>query len=146
MTRPPIQLMLVEDNLADVFLLESALDLTGLPVQLTVARDGQDALDQLRDRHAAGCLPPLVLLDLNMPRVNGFEALEMIRADPDLAPLVVVVFTTSNAEMDIRRAYALQANSYVSKPDTLDAFLALIKSLEAYWFGVASLPRSYAPN
>ncbi|GAA5513835.1 response regulator rcp1 [Deinococcus carri] len=139
-----VRLLLVEDNAADVFLMEAALEAATLPVHLTVARDGVEALAQLEADRAAERLPDLVLLDLNMPRLNGFEVLAALRADPALASLVVVVFTTSSAETDVRRAYALQANSYVSKPATLDEFLHLVRLLEAYWFGAASLPSTYS--
>ena len=137
------RLLLVEDNPADVFLMESALELSGVPVHLTVARDGLDALEQMRAASEMGVLPNLILLDLNMPRMNGFEVLTALRADPSLAHLPVVVFTTSQAPADVKRAYALQANSYLSKPTHLDEFLSVIKLLEAYWFGAASLPTSY---
>ncbi|GGO40114.1 response regulator [Deinococcus humi] len=137
------RLLLVEDNPADVFLMESALELSGTQVHLTVARDGLDALEQMRAARDLGILPSLILLDLNMPRMNGFEVLAALRADPSLAHLPVVVFTTSHAPADVKRAYALQANSYLSKPTRLDEFLSVVKLLEAYWFGAASLPTSY---
>lgn len=137
------RLLLVEDNPADVFLMEAALELFDVPVQLTVARDGLEALEQLQVAKDAAGLPGLILLDLNMPRMDGFEVLASLRADPSLAHLPVVVFTTSHAPADVKRAYALQANSYVSKPATLDEFLGLVKLLEAYWFGAASLPTTY---
>lgn len=139
----PARLLLVEDNPADVFLMESALELSDVPVQLTVARDGLEALEQLQMAKDAAGLPGLILLNLNMPRMDGFEVLASLRADPSLAHLPVVVFTTSHAPADVKRAYALQANSYVSKPDSLDEFLGLVKLLEAYWFGAASLPTTY---
>lgn len=137
------RLLLVEDNPADVFLMEAALELSDVPVQLTVARDGLDAMEQLRVARDAAGLPGLILLDLNMPRMDGFEVLASLRADPSLAHLPVVIFTTSHAPADVKRAYALQANSYVSKPASLDEFLNLVKLLEAYWFGAASLPTTY---
>ncbi|MBZ9751417.1 response regulator [Deinococcus sp. HMF7604] len=145
MTRPPVHLLLVEDNPADVFLLEAALDLAAVPVEMTVARDGLEALEYLHQTKAGARLPDLILLDLNMPRMNGFEFLAAARADPDLMGLVILVFTTSNAEADVKRAYALQANAYLSKPANLDAFLQTVHLLEAHWFGAATLPRSFAP-
>ncbi|WP_221091303.1 response regulator [Deinococcus aquaedulcis] len=145
MARNPMHLMLVEDNEADIFLLEAALEMAGVPVQLQVARDGEEALRQLRAALGSAALPDLILLDLNMPRVSGFEVLAAVRADPALRHLVLVVFTTSNAEADVQRAYALQANSYLSKPSTMAEFLRVVELLNLYWFGTASLPRSHAP-
>lgn len=144
MTSESVRLLLVEDNPADVFLMEAALEFSTSSVRLTVARDGQEALDLLGGTVEED-LPNLILLDLNMPRMNGFELLAALRGDDALAHLPVVVFTTSHAPADVKRAYALQANSYVSKPATLDEFLRLVELLEAYWFGVASLPSTYSP-
>ncbi|PTA67216.1 response regulator [Deinococcus arcticus] len=145
MEREAVRLMLVEDNEADVFLMEAALEMAGLPVQLQVARDGEDALRQLRAALGGGTLPHLMLLDLNMPRISGFEVLQAVRADPGLRHLVVVVFTTSSAQADVQRAYALQANSYLSKPATMTEFLRVVELLDLYWFGAANLPQSHAP-
>ncbi|GAA5534169.1 response regulator [Deinococcus aluminii] len=145
MPSDPVRLLLVEDNAADVFLLEAALEAATFPIHLKVAWDGVEALEHLAGAKDGGQLPDLILLDLNMPRLNGFEVLAALRADPALAPLVVVVFTTSSAETDVQQAYALQANAYVSKPATLDEFLHLVNLLEAYWFGAASLPSTYSP-
>ncbi|MFD1733571.1 response regulator [Deinococcus malanensis] len=125
--------------------MEAALELAAMPVVMTVARDGREVVDQLDELKDGGRLPDLVLLDLNMPRMNGFEVLTAIRRDPALAHLPVVVFTTSTAPEDVKRAYALNANSYVSKPVTLTGFMQLMERLGAYWFGTASLPRTYHP-
>ncbi|SMB78909.1 response regulator [Deinococcus hopiensis] len=145
MRREGVKLLLVEDNPADVFLMETALELSALPVTLEVARDGVEALEQLEAGKAAERFPDLILLDLNMPRLDGFEVLAALREDPALRHLAVVVFTTSSAPDDVKRAYTLQANSYVSKPASLDEFLHLMTLLDAYWFGAASLPRTYQP-
>lgn len=145
MTAEPVRLLLAEDNPADVYLMEAALELAAMPVMMTVARDGREVMDQLDELKVTSRLPDLVLLDLNMPRMNGFEVLTAIRRDPVLAHLPVVVFTTSTAPDDVRRAYELHANSYVSKPVTLSGFMQLMERLGAYWFGTASLPRSYHP-
>lgn len=144
MNTDPVRLMLVEDNPADVFLIQTALELSDVVVQLSVAWNGQDALEQLQ-KLSEEQQPNLILLDLNMPRMNGFELLAAVRTDPALAHLVVVMLTTSNAPADIKRAYALQVNSYVTKPVNLEEFLQLIQLLKAYWFTAASLPQTYAP-
>ena len=145
MAAKTMRLLLVEDNPADVFLMETALEVSALPVEMAVARDGVEALEYLGTVGTGRPYPDLMLLDLNMPRMNGFEVLETLRGDPALRHLPVVVFTTSSAPEDVKRAYALQANSYVSKPATLDEFLNLMALLGAYWFGAASLPRTYQP-
>ena len=139
-----VQVLLVEDNAADVFLLEAALEKSTVPVELSTAGDGVAALEHLRRGAEHATLPDLMLLDLNMPRMNGFDVLAAIRAEPALAHLVVVVFTTSNAPADAQRAYALEASSYVSKPTSFEGFTQLIRQLEGYWFGVGELPHTYA--
>lgn len=138
-----VRVLLVEDNPADVFLMEAALETSTIPVEMSVAIDGVAALEQLKAQAETTSLPDLVLLDLNMPRMNGFEVLAAVRSEAALAHLVVVVFTTSNAPADVKRAYALQANSYVSKPATFDEFVRLVHLLEAFWFGAAELPSTY---
>ncbi|GGR19503.1 response regulator [Deinococcus ruber] len=144
MERDSVRVLLVEDNLADVFLIEAALETSTVPIELSVARDGVEALEQVHAAAAAASLPNMILLDLNMPRMNGFEVLTALRAQPALAHLVVVVFTTSNAPEDVKQAYALQANAYVSKPATFAEFVRLVQLLEAFWFGAAELPSTYA--
>ena len=142
----PMRLLLVEDNAADIFLMEMALELSPVATELMVARDGLEALDLLGQAKAGGPFPDLILLDLNMPRVDGFEFLQALRADPHLTHLPAIVLTTSNDPADVRRAYALQANSYLTKPGTLEDFLQLIESLTGYWFGKASIPQTYQPQ
>ena len=139
-----VQMLLVEDNPADVFLLEAALETSTVSIELSTARDGVAALEHLRGGAEHAALPDLVLLDLNMPRMNGFDVLAAVRAEPALAHLVVVVFTTSNAPADVKRAYTLRANSYVSKPASFEGFTQLIRQLEGFWFGAAELPHTYA--
>ncbi|UQN08672.1 response regulator [Deinococcus sp. QL22] len=144
MKADPVRLMLVEDNPADVFLIQTALELSDVAIQLSVAWNGQDALEQLW-KLPEEQQPNLILLDLNMPRMNGFELLAAVRADPALAHLAVVMLTTSNAAADVERAYALQVNSYISKPANLEEFLQLIELLKVYWFKAVSLPVTYVP-
>ncbi|WP_034383837.1 response regulator [Deinococcus sp. YIM 77859] len=140
----PLHLLLVEDNPADIFLMEAALDLDGFSHTLTVARDGQEALKLLEDALERGTLPDLVLLDLNLPRLNGFDVLGAIRSHPQLRQLTVVVFTTSTASTDVQRAYTLRADSYVTKPAGLDEFLGIVRQLGAFWSQGAHLPCTHA--
>jgi CheY-like chemotaxis protein len=142
----PVEVLLVEDNPGDIRLIEEALKETSLRIHLNVARDGVEALDFLRktDRFADAARPDLVLLDLNLPRKNGGEVLSEVKADPDLKRIPVLVMTTSQNSQDVRRAYQLNANSYIVKPTDLDAFLHTVKSIEEFWLKTATLP-TFAP-
>ena len=108
-----------------------------------IAHDGVEALEFLRrqGKHAGAPEPDLLLLDLNMPRMDGCEVLAEMKADPALARIPVVVLTTSEAEQDVCRAYALHANAYIVKPLDIDQFFTVMRSIEEYWFDVVRLPR-----
>jgi chemotaxis family two-component system response regulator Rcp1 len=138
-----VELLLVEDNPGDVRLTQEALKDSRISVNLTVARDGQEALDMLarKDEHSGVPRPDLILLDLNLPKKSGREVLEEIKADEDLKRIPVIVMTTSKAEQDIYKAYNLNANCYVTKPVDLDAFMYVVKSIEDFWFTVVTLPQ-----
>jgi CheY-like chemotaxis protein len=112
-------------------------------VNLTVANDGVEAMEILRraGRHADKSRPDLILLDLNLPRKNGREVLESIKADEDLKRIPVIVMTTSKAEQDIFKAYNLNANCYVTKPVDLDEFLNVVRSIEDFWLTIVTLPQ-----
>lgn len=132
------QVLLVEDSPDDVFFVREALAEVGFETELSVARDGQEAMEFLRDE--ARPRPDLMLLDLNMPRKDGREVLAEVKADPELTDIPIVVLTTSSADEDIIAAYRGHANSYVRKPLAYDAFVDVVRSLERYWFSVATLP------
>jgi CheY-like chemotaxis protein len=109
-------------------------------------RDGEELLDFLN--HRGACAPParsptpsLILLDLNMPKMDGREALAMIKSDPELSRIPVVVMTTSTADQDIARAYELGSNSFISKPITLPELIDITKVLGQYWFEIVKLPK-----
>ncbi|ADV68777.1 response regulator [Deinococcus maricopensis] len=123
-----LQVLLVEDNPADVFLTEVAVEEAGVAFTLQVARDGEEALDAV-----AQGLPDLILLDLNLPRKNGFEVLEAVKGHPEWRRIPVVVLTTSAAASDVRRAYDLHANAYTTKPPGLPEFIDFVQLLERYW-------------
>jgi CheY-like chemotaxis protein len=140
----PARVLLVEDNEADVRLTREALREAGDEIRLSSVTDGELALAYLRreDGYAEAPRPDLVLLDLNLPRKNGLEVLEEMRADPNLACVPVIMLTTSSAEHDIVACYSRGANCFVVKPLELDEFMDLIGAIRTFWLGVARLPSS----
>ncbi|HEY4745406.1 MAG TPA: response regulator [Desulfuromonadaceae bacterium] len=138
----PVEILLVEDNPGDVRLTIEVLKDAKLCNNIHVAGDGVEAIDFLRrrDSHAAAVRPDLILLDLNLPRMDGREVLEVIKADPDLKHIPVVVLTTSSAEQDILKSYALHANCYITKPVDLEQFARVVSSIEEFWFSIVKLP------
>lgn len=144
-TRPlsrPVEILLVEDNPGDVRLTREALREGKVRNNLHVAPDGVEALRFLRreGEYAEVVRPDLILLDLNLPKKDGREVLEDIKADPQLRYIPVVVLTSSQAEQDILRAYDLHANCYVTKPVDLDQFIHVVRSIEDFWFTIVKLP------
>ncbi len=138
----PVRILLVEDNAGDVRLTREALTEAKVANTLTVARDGVDALAMLRREgaYAGEPRPDLILLDLNLPRMNGCEVLTVLKADPDLRRIPVVMLTTSDAERDVLAAYNLGVNAYVVKPVDLERFFRVIESLDGFWLSVVKLP------
>lgn len=139
-----MEILLVEDNPGDVRLTVEALKEGKIRNNLHVAVDGVEALAFLRQEgtHAGAPRPDIILLDLNLPRKNGREVLEEIKATPELMQIPVVVLTTSEAEQDVAKAYTLHANCYISKPVDLDQFIRVIRSIEDFWLTVVKLPGS----
>jgi chemotaxis family two-component system response regulator Rcp1 len=138
----PVELLLVEDNPGDVELTREALTEARVRNHLAVVSDGVEALRFLRREgpHAGSPRPDLILLDLNLPRMDGREVLAAIKRDPALRRIPVVVLTTSEAERDILEAYQLHANAYIVKPVDLDQFLGVVRSIESFWLAVVKLP------
>lgn len=145
--RKTISLLLVEDNPADVRLTEEAFKEGQVPVHLSVACDGVEAVDFLyrRGKYSHAPRPDLILLDLNLPRKSGREVLAEIKSDPDLKGIPVLVMTTSTAEQDVARAYNLNANCYIAKPVELAEFIDVVQSIEEFWMTRASLPPNPEP-
>ncbi|MFR9749495.1 response regulator [Nocardia sp. 004] len=145
MTTPsrPIDILLVEDDPGDELMTREAFEDNKIGNTLHVTRDGEEALDFLyrQGTHANAPRPDLILLDLNLPKYDGRQVLEKIKADPDLSHIPVVVLTTSAAEEDILRSYRLHANAYVTKPVDLDQFVAAIKQIDDFFVQVVRLPR-----
>lgn len=139
----PAQVLLVEDNEDDVELTLEALQDSRVRMDVHVVADGLAAMRFLRrqDDYADKPRPDLVLLDLNLPIMDGREVLKEIRGDEDLTDLPVVVLTTSQDEEDICRAYRLHANCYISKPVDFIKFTELIKQIEGFWLQLVKLPR-----
>jgi chemotaxis family two-component system response regulator Rcp1 len=138
----PIDILLVEDNAGDVRLTQEVLKSSKVQNNLIVANNGQEALSCLRKqgKFANTPRPDLILLDLNLPVMDGRQVLEKIKEDQDLKRIPVVILTTSKAEEDILRTYNLHANCYVTKPVDLDQFVNVVKSLEDFWLAIVKLP------
>ncbi len=137
-----IEVLLVEDNPGDVRLTREALKEGRLINNLNVVPDGVEAMAFLNKcgTYVGAPRPDLILLDLNLPRKSGREVLEEIKNDPGLRRIPVMVLTTSNAEQDLMNAYNLHANCYIKKPLDLDEFMAVIRSIEHFWFHIVTLP------
>lgn len=137
-----IEILLVEDNPADVRLTREALKEAKVRNQLHVVEDGVAAMEFLtrQGEYADAPRPDLILLDLNLPKKDGREVLEEIKQDDSLKRIPVVVLTTSQAEEDIVKTYSLHANCYVTKPVDLDQFITIVKSIEDFWLTIVKLP------
>ena len=141
-----VEILMVEDNPADARLTEEALKEGLLRNRLHLARDGVEAMQFLRreEPFSDAPRPDVVLLDLNLPRKDGREVLAEIKTDPDLKQIPVVVLTTSEAEQDIVKSYALHANCYVTKPVDLQRFIEIVHQIETFWLQIVKLPQSEA--
>lgn len=137
-----IEILLVEDNPGDVELVREALETGTTRHNLSVVRDGVQALRYLhrQDEYAEKQLPDIVLLDLNLPRKSGREVLEAIKSNPALQWIPIVVFTSSKADEDINKSYALHANCYVTKPVDFEQFMQVVKAIEDFWLTTVKLP------
>ena len=137
-----VEILLVEDNLGDIRLTQVALKDSKIANTLNVVKDGVDALAYLRREgpFANAVRPDIILLDLNLPRKDGREVLEEIKADESLRRIPVVVLTTSSADEDIIRSYNLHANCFITKPVDLNSFVTIVKSIEHFWFLIVKLP------
>jgi two-component system, chemotaxis family, response regulator Rcp1 len=142
-----IEILLVEDNPGDVRLTTEALAEAKVRNRLSVARDGVEALQYLRREppFQTSTRPDIILLDLNMPRMDGREVLQELKADPSLSSIPVVVLTTSESEEDVLRSYQLHASCYITKPVDLEQFLKVVRSVEDFWLTVVRLPPKETP-
>lgn len=148
MTGKEIDILLVEDDDGDVELTRAALSESKLALKLHVVTDGEQALKFLRGEppYQDAPRPDLMILDLNLPRVDGREVLKIVKGDRVLKSIPVCVVTTSDAEVDVLKSYGLGANCYVTKPIGLDMFVRVIKAIEDFWLTIVRLPpRAQAP-
>jgi len=138
----PIEILLVEDDPGDAKRTMDALRDGRLQNRVTHVENGLEAMAYLwrEGEYASAPRPDLILLDLNMPRMNGQEVLAQVKEDPDLRRIPVVMMTSSEQEKDIMMAYDLHVNSYVIKPVDLDQFIGAVRSIEHFWFTVVKLP------
>jgi chemotaxis family two-component system response regulator Rcp1 len=140
----PIRILLAEDEPADIELVKQAFKQTKIMSELSIVNDGVELLEFLRKegRFEKASTPDLILLDLNMPRMSGREALSEIRKDPRITSLPVVVMTSSPSEEDIVKSYQLHANCFVRKPLAMSEFEKIVTEIEYFWFSIVTLPRS----
>lgn len=143
-TRPrtdSIDVLLVEDNPGDVRLTKEAFAETTVEMTFHTVTDGEQALSFLGQCESDSVpSPDLILLDLNLPRVDGFAVLEALKDELELPPIPVFVLTSSEASEDIRKSYQLAANAYLSKPNDPDEFASLVQAVEAFWIDTVHLP------
>lgn len=138
----PAEILLVEDNPGDVLLTKKAFSKSKIANNISVASDGEQAMNMLRQegKYQGSPMPDLVLLDINLPKMSGKDVLRAIKEDSKLRHIPVVVLTSSLAEMDVIRSYDLHANSYIIKPVSLDKFADVIKGIEMFWFTLVVMP------
>ncbi len=141
----PLQVLLIEDSPGDVRLTQEAFRDANTFIQLHVASDGVEAMAFLKQQepYVGVARPDLILLDLNLPRMDGREVLAHIKADESLKTIPTIILTTSEAEADIATSYELQANSYLSKPVQLEKFEGLVRSINDFWLTKAKLPQRH---
>jgi CheY-like chemotaxis protein len=149
-TSDSITILMADDDADDRMLAEDAMRESRLGNMFRCVEDGQELMDYLthtgKYTHADAPRPGLILLDLNMPRKDGRQALHEIKSDPDLRRIPVVILTTSKTEEDVVRSYDLGANSFISKPVTFDGLVEIVRTLGTYWFKIVELPMGATPH
>ena len=138
----PIHILLVEDNEGDVYLVTEAFEESKIINKISVARDGREAIDFLdkKGKYEREELPDLIILDVNLPKINGHEVLEYIKEKEGLKQIPVIMLSTSSAEKDILLSYKNHANCFITKPVDVNNFLKVISSIENFWISIVKLP------
>lgn len=143
-TRPtePVHVLLVEDNLADIRLTKEAFASIEKEVEFTVVKDGVEAVDYIQQhfREDTASRPDIILLDLNLPRADGFTVLETLNEELDYPPSPVLILSSSETEEDIAKSYRKCVNGYLTKPDDISDFMSMAQSIEEFWFEKVRLP------
>ena len=141
------QILVVDDSDADVRLIKEMLREWTVRHCINVAQNAVEAMDVLcqEGNYHGAPRPDLILLDINMPGMNGLDLLRWVRNEPSVAGIPVLVMTTSDAETDVLEAYSLKANCFIKKPDDLTEFARIMRKIEVFWFGVATLPPAATP-
>ncbi|MCO7225884.1 response regulator [Pleionea sp. CnH1-48] len=139
-----VKLLLVEDNPGDIELARHAFEHTNVDIDVYVAEDGCDAVDFLRKGEVSSSIPrpDLILLDINLPKMNGFETLEKIKSNESFKSIPVVMLTSSSSVKDVKASYQRHANSYLNKPVNLSDYLGMANEVSEFWFKIARLPKS----
>ncbi|MFQ3251022.1 MAG: CheY-like chemotaxis protein [Glaciecola sp.] len=140
--RKKAHVMLVEDNVSDQVMVERALDDGRISVDLTICNNGREAMEYLNSIQLGSDLPDLILMDINMPQMDGKQTLKEIRSSENLMHIPIVMLTTSNRDKDILESYKLGVNAYLTKPVLDTEFLNIIKQLENFWFELVILPEN----
>jgi len=140
--RKKAHIMLVEDNISDQVMVERALEDGKIACDLSILNNGRQALDKLHEMVKLEQLPDLVLMDINMPLMDGKQTLQAIRATASLRHLPIVMLTTSNRDKDVLESYQLGVNAYLTKPVLESAFIHTIRQLENFWFELVVLPEN----
>jgi chemotaxis family two-component system response regulator Rcp1 len=141
-----IHILLVDDNEGDILLTREALEEARIINRISIAHDGMEAIDFLRGAppFSGSDMPDLILLDINLPKMDGTEVLSIIKNDPDLRRIPVIMLTTSSSEKDIYASYDNYANCYITKPVDLDRFMDVVRTIEDFWISIVKLPKTHA--
>jgi two-component system response regulator len=141
-TAPLAQVLLVEDDAGDELIAREAFESDPMPIELHVVRDGVEALDFIfrRGAYADAPRPDFILLDLNLPRVDGRSVLRTVKDDPELSTIPVIVFSTSARLDDVLACYRARSNAYITKPSSYDAFVHVVREINQFWLDTVTLP------